>query len=66
MKTLASRRETPGYNMEFFPEDNTVVQIEGRGNKITKITKTKITFGEKMTDTKEYSVQQRRRREDGR
>ena len=42
--------------MEFFPEDNTVVQIEGRGNKITKITKTKITFGEKMTDTKEYSV----------
>ena len=56
VKTVNTKKETHGYNMEFFPEDNTVVQIEGRGNKITKITKTKITFGEKMTDGKEYSV----------
>ena len=56
VRTVTSKKETHGYNMEFFPEDNTVVQIEGRGNKITKITKTKITFGEKVTETKEYSV----------
>ena len=57
VKALPRKRESHGYTLEFFPEDNTVVQIEGRGNKITKITKTKITFGDKVTDTKDgYSV----------
>ena len=53
VKVLPRKRESHGYTLEFFPEDNTVVQIEGRGNKITKITKTKITFGDKVMDTKE-------------
>ena len=56
VKALPSKRESHGYTLEFFPEDNTVVQIEGRGNKITKITKTKIRFGEKISQQDDHAV----------
>ena len=50
------KKESHGYTLEFFPDDNTVVQIEGTSNKITKITKTKITFGDKILENKEYLI----------
>ena len=56
IKKASERKETHGYTLEFFPDDNTVVQIEGTKSKITKITKTKITFGEKITKLDKYSV----------
>ena len=42
IKKKSEKKETHGYTLEFFPDDNTVVQIEGTSSKITKITKTKI------------------------
>ena len=42
--------------MEFFPEENTVIQIEGTHRKITKITKTKIIIEEKMRQMGQYSI----------
>ena len=56
IKKVSKVKESHGYTLEFFPDDNTVVQIEGTNNKITKITKTKITFGDKISESKECSV----------
>ena len=56
IKKKSEKKETHGYTLEFFPDDNTVVQIEGTSSKITKITKTKITFGEKISQQSTHAV----------
>ena len=56
VKRATENKETPGYTLEFFPDDNTVVQIEGTSSKITKITKTKIRFGEKISQQDDHAV----------
>ena len=35
-----------------------IIRVEGKGNKITRITKTKITIGEKLFDQDTYTVHQ--------
>ena len=34
IKKVPVKKETHGYTLEFFPDDNTVVQIEGTSNKV--------------------------------
>ena len=56
IKKKSDKKETHGYTLEFFPDDNTVVQVEGTKSKITKITKTKITFGELVSQQLTHAV----------
>ena len=55
-KIVPKRKETHGHTLEFMPDDNTVIQIEGTSSKITRITKTKITFGDKLFELEHYSI----------
>ena len=45
-----------GLTMEFLPEDNTILQIEGMGHKITKITKLNIIIEEELRQMDNYSI----------
>ena len=56
IRKKSEKKETHGYTLEFFPDDNTVVQVEGTKSKITKITKTKITFGELVSQQSTHAV----------
>ena len=50
--------EPLGHTLEFLPEDNTVIRVEGKGNRITRITKTKLTIGEQLAAQEHHSVHQ--------
>ena len=45
-----------GLTVEFSPEDNTVILIEGVGTRITKITKTNIVIEDKLREGSHYSI----------
>jgi hypothetical protein len=57
-RLVPAPQEHLGHTLEFLPEDNTVIRVEGKGNKITRITKTKITIGEQVSQQEQYSVHQ--------
>jgi len=42
--------------MEFLPNDNTVIRMEGNHGKVTKITKTKISFEEQIRRSEMMTV----------
>ena len=54
-KTALAREKRNGLTLEFSPHDSTLLQIEGVGNKITRITKMVIVIEEKIRETKDYS-----------
>lgn len=55
-KTALAREKRSGLTLEFSPHDSTLLQIEGVGNKITRITKMVIVIEEKISETKDYAL----------
>ncbi len=50
--------------LEFLPHDSTLLQIEGYGNKIRKITKMAIVIEDKIRQTKHYTMHRGTRDDD--
>ena len=55
-KTALAREKRSGLTLEFSPHDSTLLQIEGIGNKITRITKMVIVIEDKISETKDYAL----------
>ena len=55
-RLVPAPREPVGHTLEFLPEDNSVIRVEGTGTKITRITKTKITIGDVVSRHESYTV----------
>ena len=55
-KTALAREKRSGLTLEFSPHDSTLLQIEGVGDRITRITKMVVVIEDKIRETKDYAL----------